>query len=330
MYHDQGHIPVKLLGFDVDPATGRWRALSGVNITLGLPIIRTSVDHGTAFDIAGRGVADATSMIEAIDYADRLAARAAASNEPASRPAEALEATVSKVFAAAGCERGRSRDDRRHLVLANLVGHELARRDPAEGVPGLAGTGHGRWPTAGDGRARDAACGHRRRRARLRPGDRRAGARPRDGQGTRHAASRPWASATPAISAASGTGRNAAPRPVSCRCTSSTPRASACWWRPGARARRGCRPTRWPQAVPVPGGQPIILDISTASIAEGKIKVARNAGTRAAGRLRGRCGRPADARSRRLLRPAARRHPAVRRPQGLRSLGDHRAAGRGA
>ena len=74
MYHDQGHIPVKLLGFDVDPATGKWRALSGVNITLGLPIIRTSVDHGTAFDIAGRGIADATSMVEAIDYADRLAA----------------------------------------------------------------------------------------------------------------------------------------------------------------------------------------------------------------------------------------------------------------
>jgi 4-hydroxy-L-threonine phosphate dehydrogenase PdxA len=74
MYHDQGHIPVKLLGFDVDPASGRWRTLSGVNITLGLPIIRTSVDHGTAFDIAGRGSADANSMIEAIDYADRLAA----------------------------------------------------------------------------------------------------------------------------------------------------------------------------------------------------------------------------------------------------------------
>jgi 4-hydroxythreonine-4-phosphate dehydrogenase len=54
MYHDQGHIPVKLLGFSVDPATGRWEALSGVNITLGLPIIRTSVDHGTAFDIAAR------------------------------------------------------------------------------------------------------------------------------------------------------------------------------------------------------------------------------------------------------------------------------------
>ena len=75
MYHDQGHIPVKLLGFDVDPATGTWRALSGVNITLGLPVIRTSVDHGTAFDIAGKGVASEESLIEAIDYAERLAAR---------------------------------------------------------------------------------------------------------------------------------------------------------------------------------------------------------------------------------------------------------------
>lgn len=69
MYHDQGHIPVKLLGFDVDPATGEWSALNGVNITLGLPVIRTSVDHGTAFDIAGNGKADATSLVEAIDYA---------------------------------------------------------------------------------------------------------------------------------------------------------------------------------------------------------------------------------------------------------------------
>jgi len=75
MYHDQGHIPVKLLGFNVDPATGVWRALSGVNITLGLPVIRTSVDHGTAFDIAGKGVANEESLIEAIDYAERLAAR---------------------------------------------------------------------------------------------------------------------------------------------------------------------------------------------------------------------------------------------------------------
>jgi 4-phospho-D-threonate 3-dehydrogenase / 4-phospho-D-erythronate 3-dehydrogenase len=74
MYHDQGHIPVKLLGFEVDPATGEWRDLSGVNITLGLPIIRTSVDHGTAFDIAGKGVANERSLIEAIEYAERLSA----------------------------------------------------------------------------------------------------------------------------------------------------------------------------------------------------------------------------------------------------------------
>lgn len=75
MYHDQGHIPVKLLGFEVDPATGQWRDLSGVNITLGLPIIRTSVDHGTAFDIAGKGVASEHSLVEAIEYAELLASR---------------------------------------------------------------------------------------------------------------------------------------------------------------------------------------------------------------------------------------------------------------
>lgn len=73
MYHDQGHIPVKLLGFQIDAETGNWVGLSGVNVTLGLPIIRTSVDHGTAFDIAGRGIANETSLIEAVDYALRLA-----------------------------------------------------------------------------------------------------------------------------------------------------------------------------------------------------------------------------------------------------------------
>ncbi|MDR3531388.1 MAG: 4-hydroxythreonine-4-phosphate dehydrogenase PdxA [Rhodopila sp.] len=72
MYHDQGHIPVKILGFNIDEKTGKWLALSGVNITLGLPIIRTSVDHGTAFDIAGKGIADENSLIEAIDYALKL------------------------------------------------------------------------------------------------------------------------------------------------------------------------------------------------------------------------------------------------------------------
>jgi 4-hydroxythreonine-4-phosphate dehydrogenase len=61
-YHDQGLIPVKLLAF------GR-----AVNVTLGLPIVRTSVDHGTAFDIAGKGIADASSMVEAVLLAARLA-----------------------------------------------------------------------------------------------------------------------------------------------------------------------------------------------------------------------------------------------------------------
>jgi 4-hydroxythreonine-4-phosphate dehydrogenase len=72
MYHDQGHIPVKMLGFAMDAASGRMSALSGVNVTLGLPIIRTSVDHGTAFDIAGRGIANPQSMIEAIEVAAQM------------------------------------------------------------------------------------------------------------------------------------------------------------------------------------------------------------------------------------------------------------------
>jgi 4-hydroxythreonine-4-phosphate dehydrogenase len=62
LYHDQGHIPFKMLAFD-----------TGVNITLGLPIIRTSVDHGTAFDIAWRGLADPQSMYAAIEVAVKLA-----------------------------------------------------------------------------------------------------------------------------------------------------------------------------------------------------------------------------------------------------------------
>jgi len=63
-YHDQGLIPVKLVAF------GR-----AVNVTLGLPIIRTSVDHGTAFDIAGRGIADPSSLVEAILLAAHLSVR---------------------------------------------------------------------------------------------------------------------------------------------------------------------------------------------------------------------------------------------------------------
>lgn len=72
MYHDQGHIPTKLVGFQYDDRTGTWGQLSGVNVTLGLPIIRTSVDHGTAFGKAGEGRANPQSMIEAIRLAARL------------------------------------------------------------------------------------------------------------------------------------------------------------------------------------------------------------------------------------------------------------------
>lgn len=66
-YHDQGHIPIKLVAFD-----------TAVNVTLGLPFDRTSVDHGTAFDIAGTGRADETNMLSALSYAGRLAAARAA------------------------------------------------------------------------------------------------------------------------------------------------------------------------------------------------------------------------------------------------------------
>ena len=64
MYHDQGLAPLKLIAFD-----------SGVNVTLGLPMARTSPDHGTAFNIAGRGVARPDSMIEAVRWAIRLGGR---------------------------------------------------------------------------------------------------------------------------------------------------------------------------------------------------------------------------------------------------------------
>ena len=71
MYHDQGHIPIKLLGFE-----------TGVNITVGLPFIRTSVDHGTVFGKAGKGTADSRSMTEAITMAARMAESSAQSKCP--------------------------------------------------------------------------------------------------------------------------------------------------------------------------------------------------------------------------------------------------------
>ena len=73
MYHDQGHIPTKLIGFHYDDTTGTWGQMAGVNVTLGLPIIRVSVDHGTAFGKAGEGRANPQSMIEALKLATKLA-----------------------------------------------------------------------------------------------------------------------------------------------------------------------------------------------------------------------------------------------------------------
>lgn len=63
MYHDQGHIPLKVVGFTWNEAEKKWNSVSGVNITLGLPIIRTSVDHGTAFGKAGKGTAAHESLM---------------------------------------------------------------------------------------------------------------------------------------------------------------------------------------------------------------------------------------------------------------------------
>lgn len=72
MYHDQGHIPLKVVGFVYNKEEQRWDAVAGVNVTLGLPIIRASVDHGTAFGHAGTGVANEISLVNAIDYAIRF------------------------------------------------------------------------------------------------------------------------------------------------------------------------------------------------------------------------------------------------------------------
>jgi 4-phospho-D-threonate 3-dehydrogenase / 4-phospho-D-erythronate 3-dehydrogenase len=72
MYHDQGHIPFKFLGFVWNEKKQSMESVKGVNITLGLPIIRTSVDHGTAFQVAGKGIASPDALLDAIDYAIRL------------------------------------------------------------------------------------------------------------------------------------------------------------------------------------------------------------------------------------------------------------------
>jgi len=73
MYHDQGHIPLKVKGFVYNQELKQWDAVAGVNVTLGIPIIRVSVDHGTGFDLAGTGKSNQLSLMNSIDYAIRLA-----------------------------------------------------------------------------------------------------------------------------------------------------------------------------------------------------------------------------------------------------------------
>ena len=73
MYHDQGHIPLKVKGFVYNKKEKPWEAVAGVNVTLGLQIIRASVDHGTGFGHAGSGHANALSLVNAMDYAIKLA-----------------------------------------------------------------------------------------------------------------------------------------------------------------------------------------------------------------------------------------------------------------
>ena len=73
MYHDQGHIPLKVKGFVYNKEKGRWDAVAGINVTWGLPIIRASVDHGTGFGHAGSGHANELSLQNAMDYAIILA-----------------------------------------------------------------------------------------------------------------------------------------------------------------------------------------------------------------------------------------------------------------
>ena len=74
MYHDQGHIPLKVEGFVYNKEEHHWDAVAGINVTLGLPIIRASVDHGTGYGHAGSGQANSLSLVNAIDFAVKLSA----------------------------------------------------------------------------------------------------------------------------------------------------------------------------------------------------------------------------------------------------------------
>lgn len=82
IYHDQERIPIKLEDFRMDPQTGKWTRVSAVNITVGLPIIRGSVDHGAAFHIAGKGVPNSQSLNE-----DRQVRSSAGKQKDCAKPA---------------------------------------------------------------------------------------------------------------------------------------------------------------------------------------------------------------------------------------------------
>ena len=72
-YHDQGHIPLKVKGFVYNREAKRWESVSGINVSVGMPIVRVSVDHGTGFDTSGSGTASPASLKNAIDFAVRMA-----------------------------------------------------------------------------------------------------------------------------------------------------------------------------------------------------------------------------------------------------------------
>ena len=82
MYHDQGHIPLKVVGFRYNQALKKWDAVEGINMTLGLPIIRVSVDHGTGEGHAGDGGADEKSLMNALNYAVTMAKSRMKAGEP--------------------------------------------------------------------------------------------------------------------------------------------------------------------------------------------------------------------------------------------------------
>ena len=73
MYHDQGHIPLKVKGFVYNKELKKWDAVACVNVTLGIPVIMVSLDHGTCFDLAGKGESNELSLVNSIDYATKLA-----------------------------------------------------------------------------------------------------------------------------------------------------------------------------------------------------------------------------------------------------------------